>query len=383
MFRCLVFIILLIFSRCQDITQPPLYTLLLNQSSAAKVGVVTTDFGANGRLSILNPDSQIASLSPALIHSDAVSRYQDGKVYIINRLNKDTIQTLDTVFFHTEMEFSVGAGSNPHDFIKVNQFKGYVSLYNSPLLLIVNPVTGGVTGSIDLSSFTEKNGSLNGIDGLPEANFMFLYENKLYLQLQRLDRNDISGYFMPKDTSILLEIDIFSDVITGIYTFKAKNPFSKMQFTNLFGEPHLVMAVPDHLGFISRNDGGVEAFNLVTRSFRANFLYAEEVAGGDILDVQIKDDQNGYALVVDASFNKYIHLFNPTTGEKKENLAYYPASTGNFSGLLLSRDGRLYTGDGSTNNPGVSIYDTNRNNIQLTLLPVSVGLRPFDMFVIE
>ena len=366
---------------CQEIKQPSFLSAILGSSSST-VGVVTTDFGSSGRFTVINQEGFLLPGGSA-IHSDAVARYQDGLVYVINRLNRDNIQILNpSLGFLTLAEFSTGAGSNPHDFWKVSESKAYVTLFNRTNLLIVNPSLGIASGGIDLSSLADTFSTSGIPDGLPEMDSLFLEGNSLYVTLERLDRNDASGRLPPNNPSYLVEINIVTDTVAGVYTFQSRNPFSKLRRVILNGQPHLVVACPNRLGFISALDGGVEAFNLVTKAFRPGFLYAETTAGGDILDVEIKNDTTGYAVVLDAAFNKFVHRFDPSTGQLISVIAAFPTSAGTVAGLLLTPEGKLFAGDAGFSNPGVVIYDTNRGDTKLYPQPINVGLRPFDFIYI-
>lgn len=371
---------------CNDIKRPPIYALFLPGFSlnSERIGVVSTDYGSSGRFGTVNGDTFLFVQGLSGIHSDAIAKYIDGKVYIINRLNRDNIQILNPELgFLTELEFSVESGSNPQDFVKINSTKAYISRYNKSSLLIVDPSSGSKTGLIDFSGYCESSSNGSALDNLPEMNQMYLDSNQLYLQLQRLDRNDPSGYFSPNASSLLVEIDVNTDKVVSSYTFQSRNPISKIQKMDLFGSPHLVMAAPNKQGFLSQNDGGVEAFNLTTKTFRTGFLYSEIEAGGDILDVKIKNDTLGFAFVLDSGFNKYIHSFNPSTGRKISTIAYFPSSYGNISGLALSKSGKLYTGESTFSKPGIAIYDTEKNNQRLNPTVIEAGLRPFDIIVLE
>lgn len=372
------------FSFCQDIKRPPIQTVFFPAIAPGieRAGIVSTDYGSSGRFSIINPEIFTSTQGLSNIHSDALAKYIDGKVYIVNRLNRDNIQVLNPdLGFLTELEFSTESGSNPQDFVKLNSGKAYITRYNRSTILIVNPSTGISTGQIDLSGFNETASGLS--DNLPEMNQMYLENDRLYVQLQRLDRNDPSGYYSPNASSLLLEINTSTDKVIQSYTFQSRNPISKIQKTDLFGDSHLVMAVPNKQGFLSKIDGGVEVFNLRTKSFRAGFIYSESEAGGDILDVKIKNDTLGFAFVLDSTFNKYIQSFNPSTGKKISTIAFFPSNYGNISGLALSKNGKLYTGESTFTKPGVAIYDTDNNNLRLNSTPIDVGLRPFDIVILE
>ena len=364
-----VILLSLAVSVCKDIERPPLWTLFSASTGSARVGVVTTDFGSNGRFSVITTEGfPLPGLSP--IYSDAVARYQNNQVTVINRLGRDNIQVLEpAIGLLTVQEFSLGSGSNPHDYVRLSDAKGYAALYNRAYVQIVQPATGFLIGTISLAAYAD-------VDGIPEADSMLQEGSSVYVALERLDRNQTN--LPPVGVSKLVEINSGSDAIVAAYDFPSANPFGKMRRVVLGGVPHLVVPCPNRLGFLSAMDGGVVAFNLNTRTFRPGFLYAETTAGGDILDVEIASDTVGYATVLDAVFNKSLQKFNPTTGQKLAVLSFSPSSAGTISGLFLAPNGYLYAGDASFSQPGVRIYDIQRNDALVTPVPVSVGLRPFD-----
>lgn len=372
--KTIYFLLFFTLTLCKDIKRPDIFTFFLGNQTDV-IGIVSSDLGPAGRFSIMTEDGISNPSIYVNIHSDAVARYQDGKVYIINRLNRDNIQVLDPFLgYITTLEFSVGAGSNPHDFVKISETKAYVSLYARNYILIVNPTLGVITGQIDLSAYADS-------DGIPEMSNMILHENRVYLAIQRLNRNDTQYIFPPTDYSSILEIDPFSDIVVAEYKLQSKNP-SRMQKSELFGEPHLVIATPAYLGFNFRIDGGIEAFNLRTKTLREGFIYSEQTAGGDILDFVIKDNATAYANVMYQDFSVSIQKFNPNTGEKISELTFYPAQHGYVAGMLLTPRGYLCLGDASFSKPGIMIYDTNRGDAKITPLPVDIGLRPMDLIFI-
>ena len=380
----IIWILILSFLGCKnDIQRPPIYTLFLPSADIQneKIGVVSTDFSSGGRFYLIDSKTFLSIPSISNIHSDAVFKSYDNKIYIINRLNRDSILILDSAIgYLPTKEFSVGSGSNPQDLVIIRN-KAYVSLYNKSYLAIVNLDSASIEKTIDLSQYTEKN-TPSG-DTNPEMNRMSLIGNIIYLQLQRLDRGRGTLYPTPNTDSYILKIDTNSDTIIGFVPTPTPNPFSKMQKLVIENIDHLVMCVPGKLGYISELDGGISALNLSTGEFRKNLLLKESTVGGDILDMSIKNENEGYAYVLDKSFNKQIIKFNPLSGEKILTLANFSSELGNISGLTLSSDGKLFLGDASLNNPGVTVYDTNSAIPQkLTVTPINVGLRPFELGVI-
>lgn len=371
-------------SLIKDIEKPKAADLLAQLffgSGTGRIGVVTSDLGPTGRFSTMHPEG-IALPFFTPIHSDATARYDSftGYVYIMNRLGRDGIQVLDpTRSYLTISEYSTGNMSNPHDIVVAQNGKGYISLYGKNSILVVNPVSGAVVRSISLAGYSD-------LDGIPEVSGLHAEGNRVFAVLQRLDETNPFVTWPPADgfQSLLIEIDANADSIVAVHNLPYSNPFSKLRRTNLFGQPYLVIACPSWMGFNQRIDGAIIGFNLNTNTFAT--LYTEAVAGGDILDVIIKNDSVGYASVLFHDFSTAVQVFNPTTGAKTSDLIFSPSwniNGGYVAGMVLSNDGKLYLGDNGYTDPGVSIYDTDAGNLRLMPTPVPTGLRPTDLILID
>ncbi|MDF3819511.1 hypothetical protein P3G55_06355 [Leptospira sp. 96542] len=367
-----------------EIQKPSLFEFLFLSAAPTSVGVVTSDFSSGGRFKTFEPNSLTTFPTSVPIHSDAVGRYANDKVYVINRLNRDTIQVLNPSFgFFTEQEFSVGQGKNPQDIVVWND-KYFVSLYNADELAIHSRLNGSKIGSISFTHLKETFSTSGTPDQSVESSYMITHGSTLYVLLQRLDRNDVSGYLPPNSPSYMVEIDMDLNQILNVYTLPFRNPSSKIQKINLYGETYLVLSCVGRVGFLSTLDAGIIAFRLSTREFLSERLYAEETAGGDILAFQIKNEEFGYAAVLDANFNKTIQIFRPRTGEKIGTLLSIPGNVGvSLSGILLTSDGKLLVGSTDFRNPGIYVYDTNQGNLPLNPIPISVELTPFDIFQLQ
>ncbi|TGL59110.1 hypothetical protein EHQ58_09340 [Leptospira ognonensis] len=380
----LAFLCFLLQCNQMEINKPDLFQFLFLFSSPTSVGVITTDFGSGGRFKSFDPNSLTPSPTSALIHSDAIGRFFNNKVYIINRLNRDTIQVLDpNLAYLTVQDFSVGQGKNPQD-ISVWNNKYYVALYNADYIPIYNASTGIQQSFISLSAYKESFSSSGTPDAFVEIGAMVQHESSLFVTLQRLDRNDVSGFFPPNSDSLLIEIDMNLDQVIGVYTLPIRNPSGRIYKKVIFGDLYLLISCVGYVGFLSRADGGILAFHLPTKTFRANALFAESTAGGDILNFQIKDESIGYASVLDASFKKTIQAFRPATGERLGTLLEIPGTTGvSLNGMALTMDGKLIIGVTDFKNPGLNVYDTNQGNVLLSPTPISVDLTPLDIFQLQ
>ncbi len=382
-FRSLLFLALSCFlTGCQDIARPDITSLLFSSVSGGdKIGIVSSDLSSTGRFSVMSLDGFQTSFY-VNVHSDAIARNYRSRVFVVNRLGRDNVQVLNPLAgYFTEAEVSMGSGSNPHD-IAFSGGRAFVTRYQSTDVRVFTDTLVPL-GGVDLGYLAETTSAGGAPDGLPELSSVYAYNGRVYVTVQRLDRNHPLLAYAPSDASYLVEIDAASLTVTGVFTFQSTNPFGKLKLVNFQGVDHLVISTPARLGFNFAIDGGVEAFNLQTRSFRSGFLYSEATAGGDILDVVIKNDTTGYAVVEYADFSISLQRFNPLTGAFIGQLAYYPASFGFFSGLELSPDGRLYAGDVGFTTPGVRIFDTNAGDLQIGLVPIQGGLRPIDLLYIE
>jgi hypothetical protein len=182
----------------------------------------------------------------------------------------------------------------------------------------------------------------------------------------------------------MIEIDMDLNSIVRVYELPIRNPSSKIQKLVWNGEPILAFSCVGRVGFLSQLDGGIVGFHLGRREFLPNLFYSETTAGGDILSFQIKNEEIGYASVLDAGFNKTIQVFRPRNGEKLGTLLSIPGNIGiSLSGIHLTPDGKLLVGSTDFNRPGIFVYDTNQGNILLNPLPISVDLTPFDIFQLQ
>ena len=83
------------------------------------------------------------------------------------------------------------------------------------------------------------------------------------------------------------------------------------------------------------------------------------------------------------SSQSFLNLLSGT-GQRIKTILNFPASAGNIAGLLLTKSGRLYMGDGSFSTPGVVIFDTTKaDKPRLTQGNIDVGLRPFDLVELQ
>jgi len=344
----------------------------VGSAGAADFAFVTTSDYITGNSSVVWHDgSYTHDNNVRSLHSDAVARYYDGLIYVVNRMGADNIQILDPENgFSTIRQFSVGAGSDPHDIVVLSSTKAYVTRYNTNTIWIVDPSQGIQTGSIDLSSLADA-------DGKAEIDMMCRVGSRVFVTVQRLDRGTPGwppvgqSYVTVIDaqTNALIDADPATPGVQSIL-LTGTNPYSDIQLNPWTGKLYVACA-----GYWGLKDGGVEAIDPV--SLESNgFLFLETAAGGDITDVEIDRGTNGYAIMNDASFHTVLISFNAASGAKTGTL--YAPGDYVLLDIEVSPWSELFVSDRTATLPGIRIFDVFSNE-EITAAPINVGLPPSDI----
>jgi hypothetical protein len=338
--------------------------------------VVTSDYEVSGQAStvgVLPPwtvDEGLAS-----VHSDAVAREHGGLIYVVNRLYQDNVQVLDPAQgFATVRQFSVGPGSNPQDIVFTSPTRAYVSRYEETTLLEVDPTTGGVTDTIDLSEFADA-------DGIPEMGQMAIWRDFLFVTIQRLDRD---YFWLPvppsylavidTDTNELVDTDPGEPGIQGIVLAKT-NPS-----TEILEGPDGTLYLGE-AGSWGTLDGGVEAIDPATLG-SLGLVTTEAQLGGEVNDVTLPVDGRAHAIVSvsSPSWEAFAIAFDWETGEKIEDV-WRPGGFDVTDVEVHPGAGELFVADRTYEDPGVRVFDASDGS-QLTPGPLDVGLPPHDLLVV-
>jgi hypothetical protein len=347
------------------------------QGTTENISIGTLSGGfSTGMLASLHPVTKAPTLHSTLTFGDAVLRDYFGDVCVVNRAGGDNLQILDVDNDYVTLhQFTTGNGSNPHDVYFASPTVAYVSRYDMTTVLKMNPTTGAGLGTIDLAMFADA-------DGLPEMDQMFATGGRLYVALQRLDR---PNFYVPVGTSLLAVIDLATDTLidmdaaqSGIQgiVLPRTNPYSEVGVLPLDVWEHAYFSC---VGFFGLQDGGVVKCDADDPS-QTSVILTEAEAGGDILDVEIVSDTEGFAIVANASFITVLIAFNPTTGTKTGPTMYTPAGY-DLTDVECNLEGTtLFLCDRTPTNAGVRCFDVATHG-QIPNGPIDVGLPPFDVLV--
>lgn len=344
----------------------------------------------SGTLSALHVPSRSLLPYKAPISNDAVARYYDGYLYIINRLTHDNIQVMNAKTWSLHAQYSVGQRSNPQDIAFVSPSKAYVSRLNDPSILIVEPKTGKQTGAIDLRSLSEMTEQVCATDadcdskvciekrcaqdGMPELAQMLIHGKKLFVAVQRLNRNK---RFTAQHTGLLAVIDTQTDKVLKTIQLAGKNPTQLIptrdgasvyvvQVGNWMKGPKVVL------------DGGIEQIDLVTLKSKG-WIIRESELGGNLSSVALLSKDKAYAIRSRDQWKTELVALDLRSKNVTHTLAQSECVEQNacftFFQIRLSASGELYLVDRHLKKPGIRVFSTNSNQ-EITRKPIDTGIPP-------
>lgn len=344
--------------------------------------VVTTDF-AVGNLSTLTTDlpRQVTKsiLGSTGLHSDIAIRTFENFIFILQRFGSNSIVVIDSnnpgasiANYTTNDPGENAIQSNLHDIAFVSLSKAYISRYALNTILIVNPRTGAQLGTIDLSTFADA-------DGVVEMDQMVIVNGKLYVSLQRLNRN--KQLFPPENDSFVVVIDTNTDNIIDVdaatpgvqaIVLEGRNPFSRLTYLSETNKIYLVNA-----GTFSTADnfGGIEVINPDTNKSEGIVISDNDLGGPIGGALAIFSETVAYVTISDANFNNVVIPVNLST--LGVSLPLIGAGPSFIPSLAFDKNGDLYIPDRDATNPGIQVFDTTTN----TKLegPIDTGLPPFEL----
>ncbi len=352
--------------------------LMAGSARAGEVYMTMTDFEIGGH-AVFNSSTNTVQTGTANLYSDAVARSFNGKIYVIERWGGDNILIFDKDDLDTPLtQFTVGAGSNPHDILVLSETKAYVTRYGSAELLIVNPSDPEEqTKTIDLSAFADE-------DGLPEMDLMVYTNGKVFVSLQRLYNFSPSGLsqvvVIDPTTDTVFDVDPDTSGVQAI-ALSLTNP-NDMKYVKEAGK----ILVSEAASAYSTVDGGLEFINPVT--FEAEgILITEEQLGGNLGGgfgaFDMVDASEGYAIVAGADWTTNVWTTNVVRFDLTSGTVTSVANGTGFdhSDVLVLGD-ELILADRNYTNPGIRVFDVSDDS-EITESPVSTGLPPFCLVKIQ
>lgn len=332
--------------------------------------VTTTDYTAGSSSVVWLDGSYTVETGVEPVFSDATARWYQGLIYVVNRLGADNVQVIDpSAGFSTVAQNSVGNGTNPKDIAFVTRRKAFVSRSDTNELLIFDPMSGEILGTVDLSAFADS-------DGLCEMDCLYLKGEYLFVSVQRVDRDNWwspvgDSYIAVVDAAAdsLVDVDPFTPGVQGI-PLAGANPFTELKYDH-----HLDRLLVSCVGYWGVEDGGIEIVDPFEMESEG-FMITEAAAGGDICEFEIFSPRKGYMIVATPSFVTDLVVFDPSAGTAGATL--YSPGAWVLNDIEISPFGEIFVADQTETAPGLWIWDAGPDTL-IFGSPRSTGLPPFDI----
>lgn len=333
--------------------------------------VVTTDYSTGG-LALLDLDARTSVPDLITVHPDAVVRCSCGRVGVLERLGGDNLYLLEQAGDGLEprAQYSLGRRSNPFDALFMGEV-AYVTLNEADELLTVDLGSGSI---IDRLSFSAPSAPLDlaDEDGFAEPAGLHAFENRLYVALQRLDRNSLARD--PSGPAGLAVVERSSLAVEGVIELVGQNPVTRIKPGPTDG-----MVLIGHAGLYSEPlDGGIEGVDLVNEESLGYVIDGIEL-GGSVIDFVVVTEELAYASVIVGDEGDQLVSFDPSTGRMLEVIFTGPS----YSLLRVVLDDhferrQLIVVSSDSTAPGILFFDAD-DGTALNSEPVSTGLPPFDL----
>lgn len=343
--------------------------LIMNAAPSARAWdegvVITSDFTSSGAVATFARHTPwTVAPDRAAIHRDAVARWHQGLLYVVNRAGADNVQVLDPAAgYHTIRQYGLGLGRNIQDIAFDAHGDAYVSCYETAELLRIDPISGQIRGVISTAAFADA-------DGRPETGRMLVVDDHLFITCERLDRNH---WYQPVGDSYLLVFDTMAEAwIDAAPTLPGVNGI-RLAGTDPYGEPIrdgdriLVPCVGNYTVL----DAGVDVVDVATLT-SLGFEITGAQLGGDLVDLALGPQGRRHVIVSDASLRTSVRRYDPATG-RVDVLAQ---ATG-YDHADLDWDGevQVFLADRTSLAFGLRVFDA-VSGVQLTGAPVPTGLPP-------
>lgn len=319
--------------------------------------------GAHAFIDVERPRSLQDSLLPTI--SDIKMAAQGNYFYRIARYNGDSVTKFAAtapatpIWQYSTMDASDAmASSNPQDLIfapatLASDAKAYLPRFGSTEMWIVDPATttaqGFKLGEVELGDYADS-------DGLPEMTKGVVVGGKLFLVLQRIDRDN---GFAPSNTPYLVVIDIDTneeiDTQNGAENFKGiplpiKNP-QGIVYNSADGKIY-VQGVGNNFSFPAEYTGGIISVDPVTYEVAMVVDDGDENEHpyGNISGLAVVSATKGYFVSYAGWGDNALYSFNPSTGVVNATpLSAFPGGTAtNIPAIGVDGHGMLWVCSSTT-----------------------------------
>jgi len=330
---------------------------------------VSVDY-SEGNFSIMRTSNDSIANNLLTLGTDDIVSTFGNDIYILERglgnvikLHNDSASGVTVTY-----QVNIGQGVDPQQMAFVSSTKAYITEYNSKNLMIFNPSTGTVTGTIDLSRFDAYAGTDSAV-AIPYMSPAMISGNFLYVGCQRL--KVVGQYPEPADSSCLAVISTSSDSIINKIMLVKKNPYS---MDTAGGK--LYVACPG--AYYVYTDGDIECIDSASQT-NARSVILESAFNGDLGPIAMASPTSGYITIGinGTTYTNEVFPFNPVTKTIGSQITGIGNASGVFGGIVCGGD-TLYVADQSNTTPGIVSVNMKTNTkvgqtAAFSMLPYSLA----------
>lgn len=347
----------------------------------AVVATVAADYssGAHSVISVVAPRNADNNLLPSDTSDITVAAYGNF-FYRVGRYQADHITKFDIaapavpIWQYATIDSGEDT-SNPHDLVFLNSEKAYLIRYEKTKVWIINPSATTQAdfkiGELNLSSYGDQ-------DGIPEMSKAVIVNEKLFITMQRLNRDDNytrnTAYIAVFNTSTDTEINTKvpnADNVKGI-PLPIKNP-DAIQY-NTENNTIYIQGVGGYPGFGTPGEysGGIATLNpeTYTTSMMIDDGDDDNHPYGNISGMVIASGDKGYFVGYAGYGDNTLYAFDPSTGSVKGAVVDYLAHK-DIGSAAVDQNKMLWICNGS--DAEVVIINTDHDSIDEK---ISTNLNP-------
>ena len=284
--------------------------------------------------------------------------------YRIARYNGDSITKFAAAApatpiwqYSTMNDDDAGATSNPQSMVFASATQAYVPRFESTRMWVVNPSTateaGFKTGEVDLAGYADA-------DGLPEMTQGVVVDGKLFLLLQRLDKENgwvpQTPYLVVIDTEKNEEIETQNPVgdLKGI-PLPIKNPWNIVYRNGKIYINGVGSYASSWAGTPADYSGGIISVDPI--SYAVSTLVDDgdenEHPYGNISGMTVVSSTKGYFISYADWGDNALYSFNPTTGVVSANPIAAFSGGDNITALGVDGSGMLWVASNTFSGGGI------------------------------
>lgn len=342
--------------------------------------VATTEFRADGGVTVIDANTYQAAVDVTAVHADAVVNIVGDRVIVVNRQGGDSLQELDPDdAYATLSQESVGRGANPWSVIPVGDGTGWVPLYNDGVMQRVDlgpgPAGSPIGEPVPLPTRFDADERPEPLDG-------FVFDGTLYVLLQGLGdyprcTADSRGQLLAFDPITMAPDPVFEG--ESVLELAACNPTTWQRL----GDQLLIGHSGDHRVSAEDpvDDGGLEIVDLRAGTSLGLVVNETDLGDRDVTHIAADpDDLSGIVWMAIAGADFSAAVVPVTLDPIHVGPTGWESDLGGVFDLDVAF-GRVWIVDRTTDAPGVVVLDA-ENGAHLAG-PIDTGFPPFSLAVLE